>query len=141
MDTLVQYHEIAAVTITRLFLGFLFFFQGYDAVLKIGLSKVQNTFRDGFAGKPIPLFLIDFASWYTSLSALIGGIFLTLGLFETLALFILGVNLLIAGIGFGITNPLWDVRNVFPRLILLLILLFTPAHWNQWTLDKLFFNI
>lgn len=141
MDTLVQYHEIAAVTIARLFLGFLFFFQGYDAVFKIGLSNVQNTFRDGFASKPIPLFLIDFASWYTCLSALIGGMLLVLGLFETPALFILGVNLIIAGIGFGITNPLWDVRNVFPRLILLLILLFTPAHWNQWTLDKLFFNI
>lgn len=141
METLMEYHETAAVTIARIFLGFLFFFQGYDAVFKIGLLNVQKTFREGFDKKPIPRFFIDFASWYTSLSELIGGTLLIFGLFETYALYLLGINLIIAGIGFGITNPLWDVRNVFPRLLLLLTLLFTPYQWHQWSLDKLFFNI
>ncbi len=140
METLVEYHEIAAVTIARVFLGFLFFFQGYDSIFKIGLTKVQDTFRYGFSSKPVPRFIVDFATWYTSLSELIGGVLLILGLFEPIALYLLGINLIIAGIGFGMNNPLWDLRNVFPRLVLLLMLLLTPLQWNIWSLDHLIFK-
>ena len=40
MEFLSQYHQIAGITLTRVVLGLLFIFQGYDAVFTIGISKV-----------------------------------------------------------------------------------------------------
>jgi hypothetical protein len=65
---------------------------------------------------------------------------LLLGLFEYAALYLLGINLLVAAAGFGIVTPLWDMRHAFPRLALLLLLLLVPQTWHCWTLDHLFFH-
>jgi uncharacterized membrane protein YphA (DoxX/SURF4 family) len=140
MEIINQYHEIAALFIARVFLGLLFLFQGYDAVFNIKIKNIVETYQGPFMSKGIPKHLIIVASWYTSCSALIGGILVTLGLFEYVALHLLGINLIIAAIGFGINTPMWDTRFVFPRLLLLLFLLLIPASWNVWSLDYLFFR-
>ncbi|MBK7818142.1 MAG: hypothetical protein IPJ60_11810 [Sphingobacteriaceae bacterium] len=62
------------------------------------------------------------------------------GLFQYYALYLLGINLIIAAIGFGITSPMWDTRYVLPRLLLLLFLLFVPQGWNTLSLDNLIFK-
>ncbi len=139
MEVIYQYHEVAATFLARVFLGSLFFFQGYDAVFNVKIKNIIYTYNRTFLNKGIPKFITVWASWYTSCSSLIGGVLLVIGLYEYLALYILGINLLISAIGFGIHTPMWDTRFVFPRLLLLTFLLIVPAEWNLWSLDHLLF--
>lgn len=140
MEILTQYHQLAAITLARIFLGFLFLFQGYDAVFHIGIKKVTDTYHENFKLKGIPRAITTLSAWYTSYTELICGFLLVLGLFEFASLYLLGINLIIAAIGFGMNVPLWDTRNVYPRLLLILILLLTPIHWHHWSLDHFIFN-
>lgn len=140
MESITQYHEVIAVFIARVFLGFLFFFQGYDAVFNVGIKNVIDTYEDSFFQKGIPKFLTVFGSYFTSYVELIGGALLIIGLFEYSALYLLGVNLLVVNIAFGIANPMWDMKFVSPRIALLLFLLITPTTWHMWTIDNLIFK-
>lgn len=140
MESIIQYHEITAAFIARVFLGFLFFFQGYDAVFNIKVENVIQTYENSFEKKGIPNFLIVFGAWFTSYAELIGGLLLILGLFEYVALYLLGVNLLLVNVAFGISNPMWDMKYVSPRLALILFLLIIPTAWNKWSADFLLFN-
>jgi len=141
MEHINQYHYIIAALVARVFLGCLFFFQGYDAVFNVRIKHVISTFETDFANKGIPGFLTVIASWFTTLTALIGGALLILGLFEYTALYLLSANLIIAAIGFGINTPVWDTRHVFPRLVLTLLLLIMPQSWNVISLDHLFLKL
>lgn len=140
MEIINQYHYIIAAFIARVFLGFLFFFQGYDAVFRVKIRNVIGVYEEDFSKKGIPRFLTFCATWFTTCTELICGALLILGLFECAALYLLGINLIIAAIGFGINTPMWDTRHVFPRLILILILLVIPQNWNTLSLDYLFFK-
>lgn len=140
MEELNQYHEAIAVLLARTFLGLLFLFQGIDAVFNVKIKYVISAYESSFARKGIPRFVTVFASYYTSLSELIGGVLLILGLFELYACILLGINLIIAAIGFGINTPMWDTKYVLPRLMLLIFLLLVPTSWNIFSLDNLFFN-
>lgn len=137
METIIQFHESAAVFIARVFLGSLFFFQGYDAVFKVKVNTIISTYERIFSNKGIPVFLIKTGTWFTSYTELIAGLLLILGLFEYCALYLLGLNVIIASIAFSITQPMWDMRFVFPRLILLVFLLVVPASWDVWSIDNL----
>lgn len=140
MEILYQYHETAATFIARVLLGFLFFFQGYDAVFRIKVRNVVDTYDNLFENRGIPRFMTTAAAWYTSLTELICGFLLIVGLFEYAALYLLALNLLMASFAFGINTPLWDTKHVWPRLVLLLFLLVVPVAWNNWSLDYLLFN-
>ncbi len=140
MESLNQYNYAAAELLARLFLGCLFFFQGYDAVFNIKIKNVIQTFEEDFTKKGIPRFLIVTGSWFTSYTELIGGVFLIFGFFQYITLYMLGLNLLIAAIGFGINTPVWDTRYVFPRLVLILLLLIIPQSWNILSIDHLIFK-
>lgn len=139
MESLIQYHEIVAVFLARIFLGLLFFFQGYDAVVNIKVKNVVTTYQSTFENKGIPKFITVCGVWYTSYSELIGGTLLILGLFEHCALYMLGMNLIIASAAFSINTPMWDMRFLFPRLAVLLFLLLVPPSWNVWAFDNLIF--
>jgi putative oxidoreductase len=140
MEIINQYHEIAAIFIARVFLGFIFFFQGYDAVFNIKINNVIETYQNMFENRKMPKFLIVLASWYTSYTEFFCGFLLIFGLFEYVALFLLGINLIVAAIGFGLNTPIWDPKHVFPRLVLILLLLLVPQAWHAWSLDNLFFK-
>lgn len=140
MEYINQYHSITAIFIARIFLGCLFFFQGYDSVFRIKIKNVVQTYQNTFANSGIPKFITTWASWYTSCSALIGGAFLVLGLFNYETLCVLGINLILTAIGFGINTPMWDTRFVLPRMILIIFLLIVPPSWNAWSLDTILFS-
>ena len=140
MEIINQYHQIAAVFIARVFLGFLFFFQGYDSIFNVRIKNVIDTYESSFENKGIPRFLTVAGAWFTSYTELICGFLLIAGLFENIALYLLGINLIVASIAFGVNTPMWDMRFVFPRLILLLFLLIVPATWNIFSFDHLFFK-
>ena len=140
MEIINQVHQEVAILIARLFLGFLFFFQGYDAVFKIKIKNVIITYQNTFQRNGITTILTICGAWFTSCSALIGGLLLIVGLFEYIALYLLGINLIITAIAFGMNTPMWDTRFVFPRLILLLLLLIVPPNWNIYSIDNLLFK-
>jgi len=140
MEIINNYHEQIAVLVARIFLGFLFLFQGYDAVFNIKIKNVISTYENTFLNKGIPRFLTVMGAWFTSYSELICGFLLILGLFEYMSLYFLGINLIIASIAFGVNTPMWDTRFIFPRLILLLFLLAVPDGWNTLSLDNFLFN-
>lgn len=135
-----QYHEATAGLIARVFLGFLFFFQGYDAVFKVKIKNIIQTYENTFMNNGIPRYFIVLASWYTSCTALIGGAFLVFGLFTYGILAVLGINLILTAIGFGINTPVWDTRFVFPRLLLIIFLMAIPIKWHCWSLDTVLFT-
>ena len=141
MEIIIQYHEAAAAFIIRIFLGILFFFQGYDAVFNIKVKNIVNTYQTAFLNKGIPHFLIKAGTWFTSYTELIAGALLIAGLFKYCSLYLLGVNLIVASAAFSITQPMWDMRFVFPRLALLAFLLAIPTSWDVWTLDNLINHI
>lgn len=134
---LADFQQEAAAFIPRVFLGILFLFQGYDALFRLGIPAVVETFEFPLMNKGVPRFILIFGSWYTSLAKFIGGILLILGLFTPFALYILGLDLIFVALTFGIMRPLWDMQFVFPRLVLLIYLLLIPDEWNTFSLDAL----
>jgi uncharacterized membrane protein YphA (DoxX/SURF4 family) len=135
MRTILSNHEIVAVFIVRVFLGLLFFFQGYDALFRVGLRNVITTFHPSFESRRIPHSLTAMGVGFTSLIQLIGGFLLIIGFIKYYALCLLGIDLLIAAIAFGIIQPMWDLRFAFPRLVLLIFLLFVPWQWDVLSVD------
>jgi uncharacterized membrane protein YphA (DoxX/SURF4 family) len=140
MELIVKYHEAVAVFIVRVFLGVLFFFQGYDAVFNIKIKNVINTYQYSFEKRGVPGFIVVLGVWFTSIVELVGGFSLILGFMEYPSLCALGFDLLIASFAFSINVPMWDMKHVFPRLVLLIFLLVTPVLWHIYSLDNLFFN-
>ncbi len=133
-------HQSIAVLIVRIFLGLLFLFQGYDAVFKVKIKNVINTMDSNFAGTGIPRSLTVIGSWFTSIVQLVGGFLLVFGLFKYYALYLLGLDLIVASIAFGIATPVWDMRHVFPRMALLIFLLLVPTEWDCYSLDLFLFR-
>jgi putative oxidoreductase len=85
--------------------------------------------------------VITAAAFFSLVSSMVCGFLLIIGLFEYPALYVLTINLIVAVIGFGIINPVWDMRLVFPRMALLIFLLLVPPHSQILSLDYLLFNL
>jgi putative oxidoreductase len=134
---MIEMHESFAVFIARVFLGMLFFFQGYDKVFKVGINGVIKTVEYPYKQTGLPRFLLVAGAYITSYLELICGALLILGLFKYPALYLLGFDLLIASAGLGMLNHLWDTKHALPRIILLLLLLFLPSDWDTFSLDYL----
>ena len=139
MQNIIDYHQEVAVFIARVFLGLLFFFQGFDAIFKVKIANIIESFYRPFAEKGIPKGLTVIGVWTTSYIELIGGFLLTIGLFKYAALYLLGADIIIASIGFGIVKPMWDMQFVFPRLAIIIFLLVIPVGWDILAVDH-FFN-
>jgi putative oxidoreductase len=127
-------YEIA-LTIARVFLGVLFFLQGYDKVFRIGLQKVAQAFETELAHANLPSFIIIPAAYFTSYTELLGGFFLIAGFAKYYALYALGIDLVMVAVAMGLINPLWKMDFVFPRLALLLFLLCMPPAAEFFSLD------
>lgn len=127
--------EVFAAFIARVFLGFLFFFQGADAVFNIKPQGVFDTIRESLIKKHVPEFLILLGSYFTSYVELIAGFCLIIGFAKYYALYLLGIDLLIASIAFGMIKPMWDMQYLFPRLMLLLFFLLIPSEWDVLSVD------
>lgn len=107
----------------RSFLGILFIFQGYDKLFVVKIKNVVNAFHNEADRKHIPEFLLVFTSYFTSITEFIGGILLITGLFHQFVPIILALNLLVVAFAFSFLRPMWDMQHVFPRVILLTLIL------------------
>jgi uncharacterized membrane protein YphA (DoxX/SURF4 family) len=118
-------------------LGILFFAQGFDKVVHIGIAEVARGFEQPASKYRIPAFLVTFVSGLTSFSELFGGLFLMIGFMKYPAMYVLGIDLLMVSASFSLIRPMWDMQYVMPRLFLLIALLLFPQEWGKWTLDYL----
>ena len=140
METLIPslHHQSALMLLLRIILGTLFLFQGIDKAFKLGIPKVANSFQYELGTRKFPKWVLMIAAFFTSYVELIGGMLLILGLFKTYAFYLLGIDLIAVTIAFSLIYPMWDMRFVLPRLLLLAILLYLPPQWDNFSMDNLF---
>ena len=123
----------------RVVAGILFFFQGYDKVFHIGIQGVINTVGPSYRAKGFPAVSVKLISYLTSWIELVGGLLLIVGFLTYPAIYILGIDLIIVIFGMSILEPVWDMKLVFPRLVLLSVLLLLPEGADLLSLDHLLF--
>jgi len=123
--------------IIRMFAGILFLFQGYDKLFKVKIQGVVNTFLDDAEHHHIHKPMLILIAYYTSIVEFFGGITLLVGAFTNYTLYFLGFDLLLAALAFSILQPMWDMRHMFPRLVLVIVLLLLPDEWNTFSFDFL----
>jgi putative oxidoreductase len=121
----------------RVFAGILFLFQGYDKLFKVKISGVIDTFKADAGRQHIPGFLVTSMAYYTSIVEFLGGLLLIFGLFTTCTLYLIGIDLLLVCFSFSFMQPMWDMKHVFPRFILVIILLVLPGEYNNFSFDHL----
>jgi uncharacterized membrane protein YphA (DoxX/SURF4 family) len=119
----------------RVILGILFFMQGYDKVVKVKLPGVVKSFRYEFGNVKMPDFILVSAAYFSSLVELLAGLTLILGLFTKYSLYLLGVDLILVVAAFSLINPVWDMKIVFPRIIIWSVLMVIPEAYNKLSLD------
>lgn len=130
-----KYYIVEALP--RIFCGIIFLFQGYDKLFKIKIGGVIDTFAMETARRHVPKFLLGFMAVFTSLVEFGGGLLLILGLFKNVVLTLFGLDLIFVAIAFSYMNPVWDMKHVYPRLILITLLFAMPNDWNYFSLDNL----
>jgi len=136
MET-IELNETILPLFLRLILGILFFFQGYDKVVRIGMRGVVDTFKDELGEIKLPKILLVSSAWFTSYSELIGGLFLILGFFKIPVLCILGLDMILVTAAFSLISPMWDMKYVFPRVFLLIFLFLLSDQPDLISLDNL----
>ena len=136
-----QYNIYIAITLMRIFTGSLFFFQGYDKLFKIKMPGVIDTFMGDAYRHHISRPLVAVLAYYTSFAELIGGLFLVFGIFTNYSLYALGIDLVLVGFAFSVLEPMWDMKHVFPRFILVTLLMILPLENNKLSIDFLISNL
>lgn len=131
-----KYYIVEAIP--RIFCGIIFLFQGYDKLFKVKISGVIDAFTLETANRHVPKFLLGFMAVFTSMVEFVGGLFLILGLFKNAVLTFFGLDLIFVAIAFSYMNPVWDMKHVYPRLILIILLFAMPNDWSFFSLDHLF---
>ena len=124
-----------AAFLSRVFLGVLFFLQGYDKVFRIGVKQVKQTVHETLSSKGVPSFIVGLGVYFTSYIELICGALLIIGFVKYYCLYLLGFDLLFAAFAFGIVEPVWDMKHIFPRLVLLIFLMMIPSQWDVISVD------
>jgi putative oxidoreductase len=127
--------EINAVLFARVFLGLLFFLQGYDKIFRMKISKVIEEIHAPLAERGVPEFFSAFGAYLTSFIELIAGSTLIIGFATYWSLYLLGFDMLFAALAFGLVQPMWDMKHIFPRMALLIFLLLAPSQWDVVSVD------
>ena len=115
----------------------LFIYQGFDKLFVVGMKNVIERFSSEANRKRVPKFFVVVSSYFSSIVEFVGGALLILGLFKPIVLTLLGIDLVIVAIAFSTIQAMWDMKNVFPRLMLVGILMVTPNSWEVFSLRNL----
>ena len=129
------HHEIAVETFTRIFLGILFFAQGFDKVFNLKVKEVIHSFEYPVRLKHLPRFPLVAAAYYTSYVELICGFLLIIGFIKYYALYLLGIDMLIVCAALSSLDAMWDMKYIFPRVVLLITLFLIPSEWGVLSID------
>jgi len=121
----------------RLIVGILFLFQAYDKLLRVGLKETFEAIHETYKVYNIPKWFLKLSVTVSTYIELIAGSLLIIGLFKPIALLLLGINLIMVTVSFSFHKGIWNMQNVFPRLLLLIALFLIPMEWDVWTMDYL----
>ncbi len=135
MGFTIHVREMDAAFITRVFLGLVFFLQGYDKVFRVGVKQVIETIHTPLSEKGIPEFISVLGVCFTSYVELICGALLIIGFIKYYCLYLLGFDILFVSIAFGIVEPVWEMKHIFPRFAILVFLLIIPSQWDVLSVD------
>ncbi|HLG04332.1 MAG TPA: DoxX family protein [Bacteroidia bacterium] len=140
MDLFLEYKNDIAFLFARVLLGVLFFFQGYDKIFGLGLKKTEGGVEEALRQTHLPGSLIKTVTVISSFIEFTGGLFLLAGWLVVPSLVFLGINLIVVSVAMSLLQPLWDMRFVWPRIVLVLLLLLLPDSWDRLSLDNIFFR-
>jgi len=130
-------NQSVAILLLRLLTGILFFAQAYEKIFKVKLRNVVEVFGVQFGQSQYPKWPFSCGIYISSYTELIGGALLMLGLFRSVALYVLAGDLLFVGLAFSIIKPMWDMQFYFPRIVFVVALLLIPPEWDRWCFDIL----
>lgn len=128
--------EELALFFVRSVLGVLFVFQGYDKLFGVGISAATNAIADAM-NMNIPKSFVRFSVGISSTVELVGGALLLFGLWTYPIVAILGLHIVLVTTAMSYREALWDMRFVFPRLMLIILIMLLPASWNVFSLDTI----
>lgn len=128
-------NESILVFLLRVILGILFFFQGYDKVFKVKINGVIDFFTRETRNINIPKWILTYSAYYTTYIEFLCGGMLIIGLFTKYSLYLLGIDIILVVGAFSLIKPMWDMSQLFPRLVLLSVLLLLPEKWNTISVD------
>lgn len=128
--------EILSLSV-RVIAGILFFFQGYDKIVNVKVKNVAAYFKQELKNIKIPDWFLRFSASFTSWVEMIGGVLLIAGLAKYEATYLLMLDMILVAGAFSLIKPMWDMQHHFPRLILLIIILYLPSENDVFTLDYL----
>lgn len=120
----------------RVILGLVFLMAGYGKIFTWGIDNVYNSSFASFDKTFLPEFLLKFTAYYTSYVELLAGLLLIIGFRRDYALYALASVLIIVTYGHGLQSPIWDVKDVIFRTILLGALLLAPVEWDKWQIER-----
>lgn len=132
-----EYKLHIAELLLRLFTGILFAFQGYDKLFRVKIPLVTETFMGEAKQHHVPKFVLTLIALYTSSVEFFCGIFLALGFLTNFSLYALGLDLVLVAFAFSMIEPMWDMKHVFPRFLMIILLLILPLENNELSLDYL----
>jgi uncharacterized membrane protein YphA (DoxX/SURF4 family) len=116
--------EIATV-FGRIVLGVLFFFQGYDKIFQVKLRNAAEAVVAELSSSHIPRRLIVWGVYLNAVAEFAGGALLVTGVLQLPVLIVLGLNMIFVAVAMSLVSPFWSMEDYFPRLALLLFLLYT----------------
>ncbi len=122
--------------LVRFFCGIIFLFQGYDKLFTVKIRGVVDSFSIETSKLHLPRFIVFIIAFVTSMIEFLGGIMLIMGMYKNITLTLLGIDILIVTVAFSFLNPIWDMRHVFPRLLLIIFSMMMPNDWFQFSLEN-----
>lgn len=128
--------EFAALFV-RLILGILFLLQGYDKIFRIGLKQTEDAIAGALTKTGIPSSLVRLTTTISSYTELLCGILLIAGWMIYPALLLLSANLILVVFAMSLRESLWDMRFVWPRIILIVVLLLLPETAHRISVDHI----
>jgi putative oxidoreductase len=133
----VSYEDQIAIAIltVRLFVGILFFFQGYDKIFRVGVKRLVQTLNTGMANGSMNESILRPLAISSSWIEMISGFLLFVGFAKPIAMAALCFNLLVVSIGFSRFNPIWNESHVFVRLTSIIFLMMIPSSMDIYSLD------
>jgi uncharacterized membrane protein YphA (DoxX/SURF4 family) len=126
-----------AILLLRTVTGILFFFQGYDKLFNIKIENVYRNLNESLGNGPLPSFLLKPIIALSSYIELVCGLLLFFGLFKEISLHLLAADLIFVAFVFSALKPMWDMQYFFPRMIFVVLLLFTQTMTDFFSVDYL----
>ena len=127
-----------ALLFVRVSLGILFLFQAIDKIFTVGLHDFAETIMGGLQKSKVPKAFIKLSAYISSYIELVGGLLLILGIFLPEVYIILSLNLIMVVLSFSYMQALWDMKHVFPRMVMLVFMMMVPLEKDLYTLGQLF---